>query len=536
MAATGTSLEPSERAELGHSRIVAVVPPELRPLRDRRLSGRHRSEKALSRDVRSESQRDVDRITYAAEWRRLSGVTQVITALDSDAADLHSRMTHSEKVAQVARSIADRMLNDKQGSETRHDLIARLGGLDASVCEAAALAHDLGHPPFGHVGEMTLDSIALRSKVDSEGRRGLDLEDGFEGNAQSIRIVTIGKSRSLHYEGLDLTCATLSAIAKYPWSRIERQPKPADHEEFLKNDSQYRREWKKFNFYRSEAPILPLIREFTGVAEKVQTLEASVMDVADDISYAVHDLEDFVINGMLNLPRVAAELEDYRVALRNEQKTSGENPFYRAHQRLSRDYPHWDAELASAAVGRVQQNLKDDFTIDLDLSGSIARVREGASRLVGEFIDDVKIGEEPLWAGGPHIGLGAERWHEVQLLKTITSSYVISRPDMALHQRGLQSVLEGVVSSLLAWVEDESDVARLPARLRHEFRLAEKQERATLGGEIEDPVNHGGGDAPRGQPTRAILDYVCGLTDHQCLDLFQKLSGTSVHTLGGRRL
>ena len=185
------------------------------PGRNERLSGRKSKKPG---DSRLESQRDVDRITYSREWRRLGAVTQVVTPSIEENPLLHTRLTHSEKVAQVARSIAAHLFEVED-----HSLIARLGGIDLHVCEAAALAHDLGHPPFGHVGELTLDRIA---------RKDLKLMDGFEGNAQSIRIVTIGSLRSLSYEGLDLTKATLAAIAKYPWIRArtladEQQEKSA---------------------------------------------------------------------------------------------------------------------------------------------------------------------------------------------------------------------------------------------------------------------------------------------------------------------
>lgn len=165
------------------------------------------------KDLRNPFQRDRDRVLYSPEFRRLSGVTQVASASEGDF--FHNRLTHSLKVAQVGRRLAERLLKEYPAE------IEALGGLDPDVVETAGLAHDLGHPPFGHDGE---EVICLA--VD-----GLGQKDGFEGNAQSFRIVTrlaahtdnIQDLDSVQgpdlYTGLNLTRATLNAILKYPWLR-----------------------------------------------------------------------------------------------------------------------------------------------------------------------------------------------------------------------------------------------------------------------------------------------------------------------------
>src|SRR6185295_19477926 len=133
-------------------------------------------------------------------FARLAGVTQVISPGGAGLL-VHNRMTHSLKVAQVARAIAER---------SRSDLAEKLGGCDPDVVEAASLAHDLGHPPFGHLGERVLDHLA---------RQRLRVPDGFEGNAQSYRIVTSTEIRGEATIGLNLTNAVRAAILKYPWTR-----------------------------------------------------------------------------------------------------------------------------------------------------------------------------------------------------------------------------------------------------------------------------------------------------------------------------
>src|SRR5689334_5539298 len=159
---------------------------------------------------------DRDRIVSSPFFARLGGVTQVISPGGAGLL-VHNRLTHSLKVAQVGRAIAERLAADPRYA----DVLDKLGGCDPDVVEAAALAHDLGHPPFGHLGERVLDQLA---------RQRLGLRDGFEGNAQSYRIVTSTEIRGQATIGLNLTAATRAAILKYPWTR---RTHPAPHPRFM---------------------------------------------------------------------------------------------------------------------------------------------------------------------------------------------------------------------------------------------------------------------------------------------------------------
>jgi len=150
--------------------------------------------------ARSPFRVDRDRIVASPFFARLAGVTQVVSPTGSGLL-VHNRLTHSLQVAQVGRAIAERLTADR----TTAALLDRLGSLDADVVEAAALAHDLGHPPFGHLGEQVLDRL---------GRERLGLPDGFEGNAQSFRIVTTIDLHGPGGTGLDLTAAVRAAVLK----------------------------------------------------------------------------------------------------------------------------------------------------------------------------------------------------------------------------------------------------------------------------------------------------------------------------------
>ena len=155
----------------------------------------------IENDQRTPSQRDRDRVLYSEAFRRLQGVTQVLSS--GDGTVVHNRLTHSLKVGQVSRRIAERLINDHKDNLR---LIDDLGGLDPDVCEAAALAHDLGHPPFGHIAEAQLQHLTEDS-------------GHFEGNAQSFRILNKIEPHHSTYRGLNLTRATLAAVIKYPYSR-----------------------------------------------------------------------------------------------------------------------------------------------------------------------------------------------------------------------------------------------------------------------------------------------------------------------------
>lgn len=248
-----------------------------------------------SNDFRNPFQRDRDRVLYSPEFRRLSGVTQVVSASEGDF--FHNRLTHSLKVAQVGRRLAERLLK-----ETLSEWIEAWGGLDPDVVETAGLAHDLGHPPFGHDGEEV-----IRDAVDNQ-----EQADGFEGNAQSFRIVTRLAAHTDNYPdidendhdialGLNLTRATLNAILKYPRLRGE--------------DGCHNKGW---GVYYTDKERFKWARGDLSGTHRV--LEAELMDWADDVTYAVHDLEDFYRIGLIPihlLRRRSIEQERLSKLLRN---------------------------------------------------------------------------------------------------------------------------------------------------------------------------------------------------------------------------
>jgi hypothetical protein len=237
-------------------------------------------------DRRSRAQRDVDRILFSTAFRRLGGVTQVVLA-GEDGHLFHNRLTHSVKVAQLGRRIAEVLVKRINQAEPVHraelvDQVRRGGGLDPEVVYAACLAHDIGHPPFGHMGESQLNASAQA--------RGLP--DGFEGNAQSFRIVT-RLAISEPGKGLNLTRATLNAISKYPWRYDDTGA------------------GKKFGCYEDDKDSLAVARLPMNLPVHSRSIEAQIMDWADDIAYSVHDVDDFFRAGLIPMDRLAARCGDF---------------------------------------------------------------------------------------------------------------------------------------------------------------------------------------------------------------------------------
>jgi dGTPase len=470
--------------------------------------------------ARSPFRGDRDRIASSPFFARLGGVTQVISPGGSGLL-VHNRLTHSLKVAQVGRAVAERLSADGRYA----GLLDKLGGCDPDVVEAAALAHDLGHPPFGHLGEQVLDRLA---------RHRLGLADGFEGNAQSYRIVTSTEIRGASRVGLDLTAAVRAAMLKYPWTRstypdphpvlLDPPPRgataPADDPDSGS---------AKFGAYTTETEDLRQAREpFAGrIADWQQTAEASIMDTADDIAYAIHDVEDFYRVGVLQQGSVATELlawqrERVDLAALSDGELARDArrpglPIERLRRQLHRK-DRWisDDDAFAAAVELARADVVDGL-LAAPFDGSIEAeqyVAGFSARWTRRLVDAIEVVSSPTVRSG-HVVLGQTQWHEVQVLKFIHHQFVLNRPDLALHQRGQARLLATLVDSLLGWILDPDEAARLPRRLHDLIELGE----AELAENTADRAAKARG--------RAIIDFVASLTDSQAVALLDALSGRS---------
>ena len=175
------------------------------------------------------------------------------------------------------------------------------------VVQAAANAHDLGHPPFGHLGERVLDRLA---------RERFGLTDGFEGNAQTFRILTELEVHGPGDDGLNLTAAVRAAVLKYPWAPV-RSARPAPDglarpRRAAPGTAATVRARRKFSAYLIDLPeMLDALAAFPDLPPGRQTLECSVMDLADDIAYSLHDVEDFHRSGVLQFSPVSGEFRSW---------------------------------------------------------------------------------------------------------------------------------------------------------------------------------------------------------------------------------
>lgn len=475
---------------------------------------------------------DRDRIAVSPFFARLGGVTQVVSG--TDAGVLHNRLTHSLKVAQVARAVADRIT----ASAEYGALAEKLGGCDPEVAEAAALAHDLGHPPFGHLGEQVLDHIA---------RDRFRLADGFEGNAQSFRILTTTDVRGPSGVGLDLTAAVRAAVLKYPWSR-SRYPLPhpstmdvpprgaAESAEAPGSGS------SKFSAYVTELDDLDQARApFADVLDSwQQTIEASVMDTADDIAYAIHDLEDFHRIGVLQHASVAPELGVWLTASRElahlDDATLAAHlrrPGYSLEQLRRRmhakDAAMVDDEAFRAAVTTVRAELVDGLLAQV-FDGSVESeqaLADFSARWTSRLVDGIVVTDSPSTRSG-HVTLRPQQWHEVQVLKFVHRRFVLLRPDLALHQRGQASLITNLVGELDAWLSDVQESSRIPRRLHDLVELAHTEYSDLAKDRPELLLGPGGTPAPDVAELakgRAIVDFIASLTDKQGATLLDALAG-----------
>ena len=337
--------------------------------------------------------RDRARVLHSAALRRLAAKTQVMVAGESDF--LRTRLTHSLECAQVGRELGAAL------------------GCDPDLVEVACLAHDLGHPPFGHNGEDALDDVA--SAI-----------GGFEGNAQSLRILTRLEAKTFSPDdgprpggpvGLNLTRAALDAATKYPWQRRE--------------------DVRKFGAYDDDVPVFRWLR--AGAPADRTCFEAQVMDWADDVAYSVHDVEDAVVAGHLDIRAITGAggsddpegLLDVAVGYARDADRA---ELGAAVGRLT-SLPFWPSSYAGS--------LRD-----------LAALKNLTSQLIGRFCTAAELatrdahGEDRLTRYAADLVVPREQRLEVAVLKAVANRWVMQRAGAEPVYARQREVVQELVSAL----------------------------------------------------------------------------------------
>jgi dGTPase len=314
------------------------------------------------RPGRTEFMRDRARVIHSAALRRLAAKTQVAVPWENDFQ--RTRLSHSLECAQIGRELGESL------------------GADPDLLETACLSHDMGHPPFGHNGEEALAEVAKDF-------------GGFEGNAQSFRLLTRIEAKTVDKDGksvgLNLTRASLDAATKYPWPRAINP--------------------RKFGVYDDDVEIFNWVREGAPVDRKC--IEAQIMDWSDDCAYSVHDLEDAIFVGQVKV-------------------LNFERDFDILHSEMQSGYGSTATkEEAAGALERLQTLSCWPRYYD-GTHRSLARLKDSTSQLIGRFVLAAELetrkvhGDGPLMRYSADLVIPREQQVEVDFLKAIAGHYLIN--------------------------------------------------------------------------------------------------------------
>lgn len=425
------------------------------------------------KDHRHPTERDRDRVLHSAAFRRLQGKTQVFGIGQADF--YRTRLTHSVEVAQIARAIAHNLLIEQP-------LLRSC--LAPELAEAAALAHDLGHPPFGHAGEQTLD--ACMREVSSRSRRTGKNALRFEGNAQTFHILVAAEPKSPSYPGLNLTRATLAGVMKYPYEQGGRNDK------FIFASDLAMAKWA----LRQGGGVLKT-EDRSGRRRLKTSIVCQVLDWADDCAYSVHDVEDALQAQFLH----PGDLEDAGFARR----------VFNHYEETRRE-----ESAPKLSLPEVQERL-------LDLAGRIGYQGHGDERahrkaamrnILNDLITSVNVAASR----------GSRRadfsWHlivppEARILSVLCKSViweaVITDPRVAAMSTKGREILRDLFQLLVGEVLDKKSVTLFPRYYRPII------EDALEGGQME--------------AARAVCNFLALLTDMDALRFHALLRGSKASSI-----
>jgi dGTPase len=445
--------------------------------------------------------RDISRLMHAPAFRRLQGKTQLFPCQESDF--FRNRLTHSLEVAQLAEGIAHRV-----------NFLFKKNGVSAKVspyiCRFASLAHDIGHPPFGHLGEEVLNL-----KMHGHG--------GFEGNAQTLRIIArLEQAEMLEpgaaQVGLNLCFRSLSSILKYDSPISLKQTDYSD--EYLAGIKALK---PKKGFYLSEKELVTEIKNQVapGHPNKFKTIECAIMDIADDISNAVYDLEDAFRGGFCSpldiLGATESIWENTAKKVRNameEQDNYLEKPIdrstitadiikeivvsvigsYLGLVNTDNDYPRTQIEAAAAAYRNSNFYAKDG-----------AARTSLSSHLIGKFVRGIQVDYNELHPAMSRVYVEDEAKKLIDALKNLTYEFQItSRKLRIVALRGIE-----IVSTIFDALTGEDGYKLMPECF------------------IKDYLH----SQDKTEEMRVICDFVAGMTDRYAVEFYGRLKSENPETI-----
>lgn len=426
---------------------------------------------------RTSFRRDYGRLLHSPSFRRLQGKTQLFPGHESDF--FRNRLTHSLEVAQIAKGIAQHINSTNEAFKDNK--------IDLDLVEFAGLAHDLGHPPFGHNGEHALDDCMKKN-------------GGFEGNAQTLRILSRVEKKVQRAEGddddicgitskgvdrrlgLNLTYRSLAAVLKYDKAISLRRKKDAALEK---------------GYYASEKALVEDVKAHVGTPEgsgKFKTIECQIMDIADDIAYSTYDLEDAMKGGFTHPMQLLSKL-------------ANEALFVKLHEKVAKEVPKASREEVFGALTDVLflngggTDALEQYTTSKMIASDGKMRSEFSSVLVGSFMRGVSVKAN----GGRDIrfselDVARDIRIKIESLKHLNFLFTIMSPRLkVVEYRGYD-----VVKTIFQTLDSEEGHLLLPDDLQTMYeRLTDTDSKKRL-----------------------ICDFVAGMTDRYAVEFYSRLKGS----------
>lgn len=444
-------------------------------------------QKTANQDYRSEYRRDYARVIHSAAFRRLQNKTQLFPGQEDDF--FRNRLTHSLEVAQIAKTVAQKLL-------CMHPELP----IEPDVCEIAGIIHDIGHPPFGHNGEKALNDCMSKY-------------GGFEGNAQSLRIVTRLEKTEKYAEelfdelgndnrkGLNLTARVIASALKYD------NCIPVEvGEEVVKG------------YYASEKNVVGKVKECVlgsqplDAAERFKTIECSIMDLADDIAYSTYDVEDAFKAGFIS-PLEMITADDYILGqiVDKLKRDRIDCSIKECRTELLAIFAHvWQHELsAEDSVSKIRY-LKESHTRSQQTAKDGYLRTQFTSFLVNNFISGIEVRKNEKYPTLSEVKFKKETLLRVNILKHFSYVCLINSPRLKVAESRGQEIVSKLFEKI-----DFSEGRLLPDDFQEIYRLAEKTkktERTQL-------------------KKRVVCDFIAGMTDRYALEFFGRLYSENPQTI-----